>query len=146
MKQKVRRGLIYTAGLVVAFLLLDIPHLHQPKIDLTKPTEMVARKATWEEKRENKRIAKTYAQAGWGWGKREQACLISLWTAESRFDHLATNPKSSAFGIPQLLRLKDPRPRIQILRGLRYIEHRYGTPCRAWSAWNQRAKRGTGWY
>jgi len=131
MKQKVRRGLIYTAGLVVAFLLLDIPHLHQPKIDLTKPTEMVARKATWEEKRENKRIAKAYAASGWGWTGKQWLCLHDLWTRESRFDHLAQNPTSSAFGIAQRLRERDTRPRIQILRGLRYIADRYSTPCRA---------------
>ena len=145
MQQKVSRGLILTVGLSVLWIVLAHP-TGEVKFPSDIKTEITRKQATWEEKRENKRIAKTYAQAGWGWGKREQACLISLWTAESRFDHLATNPKSSAFGIPQLLRLKDPRPRIQILRGLRYIEHRYGTPCKAWSAWNQRAKRGTGWY
>jgi hypothetical protein len=131
MRQKVKRGLIYTAGLSVALLLMDIPHLHQPKIDLTKPTQMSRTKATWEEKGENKRIAKTYAASGWGWKGREWLCLHDLWTRESRFDHYAQNPTSSAFGIAQLLRERDRRPRIQILRGLRYIESRYGSPCRA---------------
>ena len=131
MRQKVRRGLIYTAGLAIALVLLDIPHLHQPKVDLTKPTEMVARKATWEEKRENKQIAKTYAAAGWGWRGKEWFCLRDLWTRESRFDHLAQNPTSSAFGIAQRLRERDSRPRIQILHGLRYIHGRYSSPCRA---------------
>jgi hypothetical protein len=131
MRQKVKRGLIYTAGLSVALLLMDIPHLHQPKIDLTKPTQMSRTKATWEEKGENKRIAKAYAASGWGWKGREWLCLHDLWTRESRFDHYAQNPTSSAFGIAQLLGERDRRPRIQILRGLRYIESRYGSPCRA---------------
>ena len=128
-----KSGLILLAGLVLAWA-------HQPPaIEVKLPKDLVikARHATWEEKGENKRIGKTYAQAGWGWSGREWLCLHDLWMAESRWDHLAQNPKSSAFGIAQRLGEKDPRPRIQILRGLRYIEHRYGSPCRAWSFWNK---------
>ncbi len=138
MRQKVKRGLIYTAGLSVALLLMDIPHLHQPKIDLTKPTQMSRTKATWEEKGENKRIAKAYAASGWGWKGREWLCLHDLWTRESRFDHFAQNPKSSAFGIAQRLGETSRNPRIQILRGLRYVEHRHSTPCRALAFHNKR--------
>ena len=112
-------------------MLLDVPSLHQPKIDLTKPSVIKARKATWEEKSENKQIGRAYAQAGWGWQGKEWLCLHDLWTRESRWDHFAKNPRSSAFGIAQRLGEKDPRPRIQILKGLRYIAGRYDTPCRA---------------
>jgi hypothetical protein len=45
--------------------------------------------------------------------------------------HKSDNPRSSAFGIAQRLRETDRRPEIQILHGLRYIEHRYGSPCAA---------------
>ncbi|MGA0877478.1 MAG: hypothetical protein ACO3QZ_06260 [Candidatus Nanopelagicaceae bacterium] len=134
MKLKVKFGLILLAGLTLVWA-------HQPitQNPIKMPTDLVivAKKASWSEKRENKRIAKAYAQAGWGWRGREWLCLHDLWTRESRFDHLAQNPKSSAFGIPQLIGLKDKRPRIQILRGLRYIEHRYGTPCRAKAFWDK---------
>lgn len=88
-----------------------------------------------EQKRENRRIAKAYAHAGWGWEGREWQCLNYLWSSESRFDHYADNPKSSAFGIAQRLGEKSKNPRIQVLKGLRYIEHRYDTPCRAWGFW-----------
>jgi hypothetical protein len=84
------------------------------------------------------RIAKAYASAGWGWGGKEWVCLRLLWTYESRFDHLAQNPRSSAFGIAQRLGERSIDPRIQILRGLRYIEYRYERPCKAWATWNKR--------
>jgi hypothetical protein len=91
------------------------------------------RKATQDEKNSNRKIAKDYAAAGWGWSGREWACLESLWTRESRFDNYAKNQRgSSAYGIAQLLREKDSRPEFQILRGLKYIDKRYNSPCRAW--------------
>ena len=90
------------------------------------------RKATTDEKNYNKKLAKDYASAGYGWEGKQWQCLESLWTSESRFDHYAKNPKSSAFGIAQLLGEKDRRPEYQILRGLKYISHRYDTPCRAY--------------
>jgi hypothetical protein len=88
-------------------------------------------KATWEEKGENRKLAKKYAWVAFGWRGREWECLKSLWTNESRFDHFAQNPTSSAFGIAQLLREQSRDPRIQILRGLKYIDGRYGSPCKA---------------
>ena len=91
------------------------------------------RKATQNEKNHNKKLAKEYAQAGFGWQGREWECLLALWTRESRFDHYAVNQRgSSAYGIAQLLGEKDSRPEYQILRGLKYIAHRYDTPCRAY--------------
>jgi hypothetical protein len=90
------------------------------------------RKATNEEKQHNKKLAQDYASAGFGWQGREWECLLSLWTGESRFDHYAKNPRSSAFGIAQLLGEKDRRPEYQILRGLKYVSKRYDTPCRAY--------------
>ena len=90
------------------------------------------RKATQDEKNHNKKLAKNYASAGFDWRGREWECLKSLWTAESRFDNYAKNQRgSSAYGIAQLLRERDSRPEYQILRGLKYISKRYGTPCKA---------------
>ena len=91
------------------------------------------RKATQDEKNRNRKLAKDYASAGFGWQGREWECLLSLWTGESRFDHYAKNQRgSSAYGIAQLLGEKDSRPEYQILRGLKYIDKRYDTPCRAY--------------
>ena len=58
-------------------------------------------------------------------------CLELLWNKESRWNPRADNPKSSAYGIPQLLKLKARDPYTQIDLGLKYIKHRYLTPCKA---------------
>jgi hypothetical protein len=85
-----------------------------------------------EEKRENIRISKRYANLIYDWRGRESVCLVTLWTGESRFDHLAKNRKgSSAFGIAQLLGETSRDPREQIIKGLRYVATRYNSPCSA---------------
>jgi hypothetical protein len=62
---------------------------------------------------------------------KEYRCLELLWDKESRWDPRADNPKSTAYGIPQLLKLKAKDPYIQIDLGLKYIKHRHLTPCKA---------------
>jgi hypothetical protein len=95
---------------------------------------LIQTKATMEQKRANKLMAREFASAGWGWDKRERQCIHKLFTKESRFDHLAKNQQgSSAYGIGQVLKEKSSDPAIQLLRAYKYIEHRYGTPCRAWN-------------
>jgi len=48
----------------------------------------------------------------------------------------------SAFGIAQLLRERSGQPELQVLHGLRYLNHRYGgSACRALSHSDRR-----GWY
>jgi hypothetical protein len=98
-------------------------------------------KATMEEKRENKALAVSYARA-LGYNQNQIRCLVTLWTRESRFDHLADNPRSTAYGIAQLLRERSGEPELQVLHGLRYLGHRYGgSACRALSHSDRR-----GWY
>jgi hypothetical protein len=76
------------------------------------------------------------------WNLSEHRALMKLWGKESAWNHKAQNPTSSAFGVPQLLKLNPntPAPR-QIERGLEYIVHRYEKPSVAWSHW-----RANGWY
>jgi hypothetical protein len=62
---------------------------------------------------------------------KQYRCLELLWNKESRWNPRADNPKSTAYGIPQLLKLKELDPYKQIDLGLKYIEHRYGTVCKA---------------
>jgi hypothetical protein len=87
-------------------------------------------KATMEEKRENKALAVSYLRA-LGYNAQQRRCAVTLWTRESRFDHLARprnsqgKPISSAFGIAQLLRERSGDPELQILHAVRYVEHRY---------------------
>ena len=88
--------------------------------------------------RDSRNLAKTYVASGWGWQDSEWACLNRLWTAESKWDYKASNPRSSAYGVAQRLGEKSKVPAIQILRGARYISKRYGSPCRAWGHFQRR--------
>jgi hypothetical protein len=88
-------------------------------------------KATMEEKRENKALTISFLNA-LGYNDNQIKCAIALWTRESRLDHLADNPRSTAYGIAQLLGERSSEPELQILRGVRYVEHRYrGSFCSA---------------
>jgi hypothetical protein len=64
---------------------------------------------------------------------KEFMCVNALWAKESNWNPKAKNKKSTAYGIPQLLKLKETDPYLQIDKGLIYIKHRYGTMCEAWS-------------
>lgn len=97
--------------------------------------------ATMEQKKANKMLAIKLARYGWGWKGKEWVCTDTLFTKESRYDHLADNKKSSAFGIGQMLNETSKDPEIQLLRTFRYIQKRYSTPCRA-----LRHHHRLGWY
>ena len=64
---------------------------------------------------------------------KEYRCLELLWNKESKWDPRADNPKSSAYGIPQILKMKELDPYKQIDLGLKYISHKHKTPCKAWA-------------
>jgi len=119
----------------LALLIQGESKLFTPPIGRIPDGVIESRKATTDEKKHNKKLAKDYASVGYGWEGNEWKCLESLWTSESRFDQYAQNSKSSAFGIAQLLGEEDRRPEYQILRGLKYISKRHHTPCRAYGYW-----------
>ena len=60
---------------------------------------------------------------------KQYRCLVELWDRESHWNPKANNPKSSAYGIPQLLRMTSTNPYRQIELGLKYITKRYGNSC-----------------
>ena len=63
---------------------------------------------------------------------KQYRCLVTLWRLESNWSPVARNPKSSAFGIPQLLKMTETNPYKQIDLGIKYINHRYdGSSCKA---------------
>lgn len=75
-----------------------------------------------------------------GWDGRQMSCLETLWERESNWNHLAENPSSGAYGIPQSLPADKmasagsdwrTNPATQITWGLDYIAGRYGSPCSA---------------
>lgn len=82
-------------------------------------------------------------------GATQFGCLDSLWARESGWRPSARNPRSTAYGIPQLLTATWAATGIsrtangyrQVDAGLIYIKAAYGTPCAAWSH-----SRATGWY
>lgn len=79
----------------------------------------------------NVALAKRLANA-YGWRGKEWRCLHRVWSRESGFRHLVQNRQgSSAFGIAQMLNEKSKLPEVQIVRGLRYVSNRFGSPCRA---------------
>ena len=96
-----------------------------------------------KEIRWTKSLSKSYAKALISaqyetWGHSEYKALLKLWGKESAWDHTADNPKSTAFGIPQILGMKPSTPAPeQIARGLAYIQHRYGKPSVAWAHWRK---------
>jgi hypothetical protein len=131
MKIWVRNGLILLATL--GLLTQGHHKLFTPPVGRIPDGVIENRKATQDEKNYNRKIAKDYAQAGFGWSGREWECLLALWTRESRFDNYAKNQRgSSAYGIAQLLGERDSRAEYQILRGLKYISKRYQTPCKSY--------------
>lgn len=63
---------------------------------------------------------------------KQMRCLDKLWTKESNWRPTAKNKKSSAFGIPQLLKMTETNPYRQIVLGIKYLDHRYkGDVCLA---------------
>lgn len=72
-----------------------------------------------------------------GFGKKEYSCLSQLWGKESAWNYKAKNKKSTAYGIAQLLGETSKEPHVQINKGIRYIIHRYETPCSAWKFWKR---------
>ena len=93
-----------------------------------------------------KRVARLIMAEEYGWGDYQFECINSLWTRESHWNYKAHNYSSGAHGIPQALPAvkmeiisSDWRtnPVTQIRWGLRYIDIRYISPCKAWSKFKQ---------
>jgi hypothetical protein len=129
-----RNRTIVVTTLVAVALITPATHNVGVEVEIKPKTPKVApTKATMEQKKANKIMAMRFAQVGWGWDKKERACVYKIFMKESRFDHLAKNQQgSSAYGIAQMLGEKSKDPAVQILRAYRYIQHRYKTPCNAW--------------
>ena len=69
-------------------------------------------------------------------------CLDEIVYKESRWNPKAKNPKSSAYGLFQILKSKEKDPIKQIDLGLKYLDRRYdGCACKALA--HHKAK---GWY
>jgi len=133
-KTRLKFRLIFLALLVTALTLFSINRLGTP----FKSPIPIQTKATMEQKKANKALAKRIAWVGYGWKDKEWACLDKIFIKEARYDHLAKNKSgSSAFGIGQRLKETSTDPMVQILHTYKYIQHRYKTPCSA-QRWHNR--------
>lgn len=107
-----------------------------------KPTD--ARTAAAQRASRNRDLGQAMAAAA-GWTGREWTCLNTLWQRESNWDHKAENANTGAYGIPQNITGGYTQyrryAREQIEWGIRYIDSRYGTPCKALAHSNRK-----GWY
>jgi hypothetical protein len=95
-------------------------------------------------------VAKALMDDKYGWGEKQYACLDDLWIKESHWNYRASNKRTGAHGIPQALPATKmdsagtdwrTNPVTQISWGLRYIEVRYDTPCKAWAKFKR-----SNWY
>lgn len=104
-----------------------------PPTSVTSPTlRPISAEAT---ELDYKEFAAQVARSQYGWGDAQMKCLRALWGKESAWNPEADNPHSTAFGIAQMLGETSTDAFVQIRNGLRYIEHRYETPCNAWEFW-----------
>ena len=72
---------------------------------------------------------------------KQYRCLVILWRKESNWNPTAQNKHSSAYGIPQLLKMKETNPFKQIDLGLKYLHnHRVykGDTCKALDTHNRK--------
>jgi hypothetical protein len=95
-------------------------------------------------------VARYLMDDKYGWGDKQYACLDDLWIKESNWNYRASNKRTGAHGIPQALPATKmdsagtdwrTNPVTQISWGLRYIEVRYDTPCKAWAKFKR-----SNWY
>lgn len=109
------RRLVRGVALAIG-LSLFIPSAHAPALNL-KPKE--------------------FAYYALNYNKTQYKCLASLWGKESAWNPAAISYDGSAYGIPQMRNKKliGMEPNTQVVWGLRYIKHRYETPCAALRHW-----------
>lgn len=74
-----------------------------------------------------------------GWTDDEWDCLEVIIEKESEWNADAKNPRSTAYGLFQMLKTPEGLPiSKQTKRGLKYIKQRYDTPCNALRHHNRR--------
>lgn len=125
-RNRIRLFVIGYFAFMVTFSSPIVP-LHSPSLENAEAEAVL----------EPREYARAFALAEYEWADKQFTCLNRLWGKESAWNPSADNPESSAFGIAQMLGEESKSPEIQIRNGLRYIEHRYGTPCDAWLFWQR---------
>lgn len=130
---KLRQTRILMTVLMTALwtVVAPITPLHNGALDIQRAEGAEALAPTPKE------FAASIANSKYGWVTAEIKCLNILWGKESAWNPSADNPHSTAFGIAQMLGETATDSDTQIRNGLRYIQHRYETPCNAWEFWER---------
>lgn len=70
-------------------------------------------------------------------GELQTSCLFKIAVKESNIRYTAVNRSSGAYGAWQLMHssAKGSNPYEQVLLAIEYANYRYGSPCKAWQAW-----------
>ena len=119
--------MILPVAVVTVLVVSSGPTQPSPKVDVDRSA--------------NKLYAQSYMMETYQWDQEQFICLETLWSKESGWNHLAQNPSSGAYGIPQSLpgnKMQSAgsdwktNPHTQIRWGLNYILKRYDTPCGAY--------------
>lgn len=85
-------------------------------------------------------VGKLLAKENYGWSGKQWTCLDKLWIKESQWTYTSHNKRTGAHGIPQAYPATKyeyvgsdwrKNPVTQIMWGLKYIDSRYGSPCKA---------------
>ena len=85
-------------------------------------------------------VGELLAKENYGWSGAQWKCLDKLWIKESQWTYTSHNKRTGAHGIPQAYPATKyesigsdwrKNPVTQIMWGLKYIDVRYGTPCKA---------------
>jgi hypothetical protein len=112
----------------------------EPEVEGPAAAPLPPTPADCEEYSGNREIGCTLLDE-FGFGLEHMPALDNLWSAESGWNELASNPSSGAYGIPQALPGNkmatvagdwETNPATQIRWGLGYIGDRYGNPTAAW--------------
>lgn len=96
--------------------------------------------------------AKGHIAKKYDWGSKQFGCLVSLWDRESHWNYRAANRGGGWYGIPQTnkriitafgttLTTFMRTPEVQVQVGAKYVNYRYGSPCKAYAH-----ARSRGWY
>ena len=72
-------------------------------------------------------------------GELQTSCLFSIALKESNINYKAINKSSGASGAWQIMNIKvrSLTDLEQVEWAIRYANHRYGSPCEAWSYWQR---------
>lgn len=104
-----------------------------------KAVKTTKKKTTLKVQTASKQTYIDYAKSYGNFDDKQLSCLIELWNHESGWNPNSVNKSSGACGIPQALPCKKIKNvegsndwKAQIRWGIKYINYRYKTPCKAW--------------